>query len=105
MSAERFPEGFVWGAAAASYQIEGAWDTDGKGASVWDMFVRKGGTVLRDETGDVACDHYHRYKEDVALMKEIGLEGYRFSISWPRAACGSRTATRRPAAGRPARAS
>ncbi len=84
MSAEKFPEGFVWGAAAASYQIEGAWSADGKGASVWDMFVRKGGTVLRDETGDAACDHYHRYAEDVALMKEIGLKGYRLSISWPR---------------------
>ena len=79
-----FPEGFVWGAAAASYQIEGAWDEDGKGMSVWDVFCRKGGTVWQDQSGDVACDHHHRWLEDVALMKEIGLHAYRMSISWPR---------------------
>jgi len=79
-----FPKDFVWGAAAASYQIEGAFDADGKGASVWDMFVRKQGTVFRGHTGDVACEHYHRYPEDVALMKQLGLKGYRLSVSWPR---------------------
>ncbi len=79
-----FPEGFVWGAAAASYQIEGAWDTDGKGMSVWDMMVRKNGTIRNGDTGDVACDHYNRFKEDVAIMKDIGLKAYRLSISWPR---------------------
>ena len=79
-----FPENFVWGAATASYQIEGAAFEDGKGLSVWDTFCRKGGTIWNDQTGDVACDHYHRYQEDVALMKEIGLHAYRFSISWPR---------------------
>ncbi len=79
-----FRNDFVWGAATASYQIEGAWDQDGKSLSVWDMFCRKPGAVWNGHTGDVACDHYHRYPEDVALMKHIGLKGYRFSISWPR---------------------
>jgi beta-glucosidase len=79
-----FRNDFVWGAATASYQIEGAWNEDGKGASVWDMFCRKPGAVWSGHTGDVACDHYHRFKDDVALMKHIGLKGYRFSISWPR---------------------
>jgi beta-glucosidase len=79
-----FPAGFVWGAAAASYQIEGAIAEDGKGLSVWDMFVRIPGKVWNDHTGAIACDHYHRYREDVALMGKIGLKAYRFSISWPR---------------------
>ena len=79
-----FPNNFVWGAAAASYQVEGAAFEDGKGLSVWDMFCRKEGTVWRGQTGAVACDHYHRYREDVAIMKEIGLQAYRLSISWPR---------------------
>lgn len=79
-----FPEKFVWGAAAASYQIEGAAYEDEKGLSVWDMFCRKPGAVWNGHTGDVACDHYHRYKEDVALMKEFGVPAYRFSLSWPR---------------------
>ncbi len=79
-----FPKDFVWGAAAASYQIEGAAAEDGKGDSVWDMFCRKPGAVWQGQTGDVACDHYHRYKEDVALMKSLGLQAYRLSISWPR---------------------
>lgn len=80
----RFPEGFVWGAAAASYQIEGAAFEDGKGLSVWDDFSHWEGKVWQGDTGDVICDHYHRYREDVALMKSIGLHAYRFSISWPR---------------------
>jgi beta-glucosidase len=79
-----FPKNFVWGAATASYQIEGAAAEDGKGPSVWDMFCRKDGAIWEGQTGDVACDHYHRYKEDVRLAKRIGLNGYRLSISWPR---------------------
>ena len=79
-----FPEGFFWGAATAAYQVEGAAHEDGKGLSVWDVFCRKNGAIADGRSGDVACDHYHRYKEDVALMKKIGLKAYRFSISWPR---------------------
>jgi beta-glucosidase len=79
-----FPKSFVWGAAAASYQVEGAAYEDGKGASVWDMFCRKPGVIRNAETGDMACDHYHRFKADVALMKQIGLKAYRLSIAWPR---------------------
>jgi beta-glucosidase len=79
-----FPKDFVWGSAASSYQIEGAWDAEGKGLSVWDMLTRQPGKVWEGHTGDVACDHYHRYVEDVALMKEVGLHAYRLSISWPR---------------------
>ena len=79
-----FPEGFVWGAAAASYQIEGGAYDDGKGLSVWDMLCRKPGAIWSGHTGDVACDHYRRYEDDVAIMKEIGLQAYRLSISWPR---------------------
>ena len=79
-----FRNDFVWGAAAASYQIEGAWNEDGKGLSVWDMLTRQKGSIWEGNTGNVACDHYHRYKEDVALMAEIGLQAYRLSVSWPR---------------------
>ncbi|HWT26806.1 MAG TPA: GH1 family beta-glucosidase, partial [Mobilitalea sp.] len=79
-----FEKNFIWGAAAASYQIEGAAFEDGKGASVWDTFTKVNGNIKNDDNGDIACDHYHRYKEDVALMKELGLKAYRFSISWPR---------------------
>jgi beta-glucosidase len=79
-----FPSDFVWGAAAASYQIEGAIAEDGKGLSVWDMFCRKQGAVFEAHNGDVACDHYRRFQSDVELMREMGLKGYRFSVSWPR---------------------
>jgi beta-glucosidase len=79
-----FPKNFVWGAAAASYQIEGAWAADGKAPSVWDMLTRQPGKVWQNHNGDIACDHYHLYQGDVALMKEIGLQAYRLSVSWPR---------------------
>jgi beta-glucosidase len=79
-----FPSGFYWGVATASYQIEGAWNEDGKGPSIWDMFAHTPGKIKNGDTGDVAIDHYHRYKEDVQLMKEMGVNAYRFSISWPR---------------------
>ncbi|MEU5879522.1 GH1 family beta-glucosidase [Spirillospora sp. NPDC047279] len=79
-----FPEDFRWGAATAAYQIEGATAEDGRGPSVWDTFARTPGKVLGGDTGDVAVDHYHRYREDVALMADLGLRAYRFSVSWPR---------------------
>ncbi len=79
-----FPKDFIWGAAAASFQIEGASQTDGKGLSVWDMMCRQEGKVWEGNTGDIACDHYNRYKEDVDLMSQLGLKAYRLSISWPR---------------------
>jgi beta-glucosidase len=79
-----FPEKFVWGVATAAYQIEGAPYRAGGGATVWDMFCRRPQVVHDQENGDVACDHYHRYREDVALMKDLGTQAYRFSISWPR---------------------
>jgi beta-glucosidase len=79
-----FPEGFVWGAATAAYQIEGATTADDRGPSIWDRFAHTPGRISNGETGDVACDHYHRYREDVALMAELGLDAYRFSVSWPR---------------------
>jgi beta-glucosidase len=80
----RFPNGFTWGTATASYQIEGAHDADGKRPSIWDTFAHTPGKIHADEHGDVACDHYHRYREDVALMADLGLNAYRFSIAWPR---------------------
>jgi len=83
-SKNSFPDNFTWGAAAAAYQIEGAWDADGKGESVWDTFTREPKKIWEGNHGRVACDHYNRYREDVALMKEIGLEAYRLSVSWPR---------------------
>ncbi len=79
-----FPKDFKWGAAAAAYQIEGAANEHGRGASVWDMFCKKNGTVFQNHDGEVACDHYHRYREDAALMKQMGLQAYRLSIGWPR---------------------
>jgi beta-glucosidase len=79
-----FPSGFHWGAATASYQIEGAWDADGKGESIWDRFTHTPGTIKHGDTGDRACDSYHRVAEDVALLREMHLTSYRFSLSWPR---------------------
>lgn len=81
---QRFPNNFLWGAATASYQIEGAWDEDGKGPSIWDTFSRQPGAVVNGDTGDVADDHYHRWQDDVAIMRSLGLKAYRFSIAWPR---------------------
>ncbi|MGA7156250.1 MAG: family 1 glycosylhydrolase [Acidobacteriaceae bacterium] len=80
----RFPEGFLWGAATASYQNEGAWNEDGKGESIWDKFTHTPGKVRGAVTGDIACDQYHLYPQDIALAKSLNLKSYRFSISWPR---------------------
>jgi beta-glucosidase len=79
-----FPKEYVWGCASSSYQVEGAWNEEGKGPSIWDTFVHTADHIVNNETGDVAVDHYHRYKEDVALMKELGLDAYRFSVAWSR---------------------
>ncbi|MBI4674564.1 MAG: beta-glucosidase [Chloroflexi bacterium] len=79
-----FPSGFVWGAATAAYQIEGAWNEEGKGESIWDRFSHTRGKVLNGDTGDMACDHYHRYREDLKLLRDLNLRAYRFSTSWAR---------------------
>lgn len=84
MKIRTFPQNFVWGAATAAYQIEGAYNADGKGESIWDRFTHQPGNILHNDTGDVACDHYHLMAQDVQLMKDLGLKSYRFSISWPR---------------------
>ena len=82
--AEIFPKDFLWGTATASYQIEGAANEDGKGKSIWDTFSHTPGKIKNNENGDVATDHYHRYKEDISLMNDIKLNAYRFSIAWTR---------------------
>jgi beta-glucosidase len=87
-----FPPGFAWGSASAAYQIEGATTADGRGASVWDTFAHAPGNIRGGDTGDIACDAYHRYREDVALMASLGLNAYRFSVSWPRVQPGGRGA-------------
>jgi len=79
-----FPRDFFWGAATAAYQIEGAANEDGRKPSVWDTFSRIPGRTKNGDTGDVACDHYHRFKDDIKLMVELGIKHYRFSIAWPR---------------------
>ncbi len=79
-----FPEGFQWGVATASYQIEGAVQEDDRGVTIWDTFVRQPGKVQNGDTGDVACDHYHRFREDVELMARLGIQTYRFSLAWAR---------------------
>lgn len=84
MSIHHFPDKFLWGAATSAYQIEGAWNEDGKGESIWDRFSHRPYNILNGDTGDVACDHYHRMPQDVALMQKLGLQAYRFSVAWTR---------------------
>jgi beta-glucosidase len=84
MTSISFPKNFWWGAATAAYQVEGAWSEDDKGESIWDRFAHTAGEIANGDTGDIACDHYHRYPEDIALMRALNLSSYRFSISWPR---------------------
>jgi len=84
MTNKQFPKNFIWGTATSSYQIEGAWQEDGKSESIWDRFSHTPGKIKDSTNGDIACDHYHRYPQDVALMTELGLDAYRFSTAWPR---------------------
>ncbi|HNJ82665.1 MAG TPA: family 1 glycosylhydrolase, partial [Piscinibacter sp.] len=84
MTDPKFPADFLWGVATSAYQIEGAVAEDGRGPSIWDTFSHTPGKTVNGDTGDVACDHYHRYAQDVALIAGLGLGGYRFSISWSR---------------------
>jgi beta-glucosidase len=84
VTAQKFPPGFVWGVATSAYQIEGAAEEDGRGKSIWDTFSHTPGTTFQGHTGDVACDHYHRYPEDIDLIASLGVDAYRFSIAWPR---------------------
>src|SRR4029077_6636130 len=79
-----FPKGFAWGAATAAYQVEGAWNADGKGESIWDRFAHTPDKVKNNQNGDIACDRYHRFRDDTALVKRFNLKSYRFSIAWPR---------------------
>ncbi len=88
----RFPRDFVWGAATSAYQVEGGFDAGGRGVSIWDTFARQPGTTVHGDTGDIACDHYRNWREDVALMRDLGLGGYRLSVSWPRLQPGGRGA-------------
>lgn len=79
-----FPKNFIWGTGSSAYQVEGAWNEDGKSDSIWDVFCRKEGAIYQGHTGETACDHYHRYREDVKLLREMGIKAYRFSIAWSR---------------------
>ena len=83
-SSRAFPSDFVWGAASASYQVEGASEEEGRGESIWDRFAATPGKVRNGEDGAIACDFYHRYPDDIGLMRELGLDAFRFSIAWPR---------------------
>jgi beta-glucosidase len=91
-----FPDGFLWGAATSAYQIEGAWNEDGKAPSIWDEFSHRSGKVTNNENGDVACDHYHRWREDLDLLARLGVKAYRFSVSWPRVIPAGRGPVNRP---------
>ena len=91
-----FPKDFIWASATASYQIEGGFDEDGRSPSIWDVFSKTPGKVLNGETGDLACDHYHRWEKDVALMKNLGLQAYRFSTAWPRIIPGGTGSVNKP---------
>lgn len=84
MAIIQFPSDFWWGAATAAYQVEGAWNEDGRSLSIWDTYTHIPGNIRNGDNGDVACDSYHRYDEDISLMKKLGIKTYRFSISWPR---------------------
>lgn len=84
MTNNKFPQDFLWGAATAAFQIEGAWNEDGKGESIWDRFNHQPNRIINGQTADIACDHYHHMLEDVALIQDLQLKSYRFSISWPR---------------------
>ena len=79
-----FPKNFDFGVASSAYQVEGAWNANGKGASIWDTYAAVPGNIADGMTGEVGCDHYHHYLEDIALMKEMGVDSYRFSVSWSR---------------------
>ncbi len=92
----QFPQDFVWGAATASYQIEGAWNQDGKGESIWDRFSHTPGKIQNGDTGDIACDHYHHWQEDLNAIKKLGLQAYRFSVAWPRVLPGGRGLANEP---------
>lgn len=83
-AAKQFPDNFLWGMATASYQVEGAWNEDGKGESIWDRYTHQPGHIKGGDTGDVACDHYHRFVDDIDILKRLNQKSYRFSISWPR---------------------
>ncbi|MBA3780079.1 MAG: family 1 glycosylhydrolase [Chloroflexi bacterium] len=84
MKTARFPPGFTWGTATSAYQVEGAAREDGRGESIWDRLCRTPEKVANGDTGDVSCDQYHRYAEDVQIMRELGVGAYRFSVAWPR---------------------
>src|SRR5689334_1449266 len=92
MTAYAFPKDFIWCTATSSYQIEGAANEDGRGESIWDRFSKTPGKINDGSNGDIACDHYHRYRDDIALMKNLGVRAYRFSTAWPRIIPGGRGA-------------
>lgn len=79
-----FPKDFAWGAATSSYQVEGAWKEDGKGLSIWDVYTHECGNISDGSSGDIACDQYHMFRQDIGLMQSLGINNYRFSVSWPR---------------------
>ncbi len=84
IAAARFPKDFLWGMATSAYQVEGAWNADGKGESIWDRSAHTPGMIHDGSNADVSCDQYHRYKEDIAILKRLNMKSYRFSTSWPR---------------------